>query len=468
VTVELIGLAIANAAYAVVGVAAFVAAGWVTPAEPSTWGRVGAAYLFGIAVLVIPSSYLALAGIPVGWSTLVVGLAAAALAFRRVGLPRRLPWPRPGRPSIEALAAAGITAVALVVLGYAFRAFIVRPLVEYDAWAIWAVKARLLYDDPGGAPAALRSGLYGQAPYPLALPTLQALGFGAMGRFDATAIGAQFAWLAFGFVAALWSVLARHARATAIALAVAAVVVAPQMLYQLLTHYADVPLGLFVGLGVAAGAAWTARPDGDGWLLACSVVFLGFAGLTKSEGLLFAAAGALALLAAQVGGRGRWRPALVAVAGLAAILAPWRLYCAAYGLSTPDYDLGNASNIDYLRSSSDRVGPTVHELWRQLVHTQSWGYLVAAIVVGLATGLVGRRWRATAYVVVWLGLASAGLVLIYWISTLPTSSNLSNSSYRTIVSLLVGGTSALPLLIAPRGAGGERELDGEDGALAGG
>jgi len=47
-------------------------------------------------------------------------------------------------------------------------------------------------------------------------------------------------------------------------------------------------------------------------------------------------------------------------------------------------------------------------------------------------------------------LASAGLVLIYWISTLPTSSNLTNSSYRTIVSLLVGGTSTLPLLIAPR------------------
>jgi hypothetical protein len=157
------------------------------------------------------------------------------------------------------------------------------------------------------------------------------------------------------------------------------------------------------------------------------------------------------LLAAQAGcGRDRWRPALVAVAALAAILVPWRLYCAAYGLTTPDYDLANVSKVGYLRSHSDRVGPTVRELWRQLQNTHSWGYLVAAIAAGIVTGLLGRRWRATGYVVAWLVLASAGLVLIYWISTLPTSSNLTNSSYRTIVSLLVGGTSTLPLLIAPR------------------
>ena len=59
-TVELIGLAIANAAYALVGAAAFVAGGWVRPGEPATWRRLGGAYLFGIAVLVVPASYLSL------------------------------------------------------------------------------------------------------------------------------------------------------------------------------------------------------------------------------------------------------------------------------------------------------------------------------------------------------------------------------------------------------------------------
>jgi hypothetical protein len=451
VGLELAGLAIANVAYLVVGTAAFVAGGWVVPGRTATWRRLGAAYLFGIVVLVVPASYLSLLGIPVGLSALVIGVAVVALAVRRVGIPSRPPLPRIGRPSADALAGAAVTVVALVLLGYAFRTFMMRPLVEFDAWAIWAAKARLLYQDAAAAPGVLRTGVYGQAPYPLALPTLQALGFGAMGRFDGTLIGAQFAGLAFGFVAALWSLLDRRARPIAIALAATSIVAAPQILYQLLTHYADVPLGLFVGLGVAAAAAWCARPDDDAWLLVCAVAFLAMAGLTKSEGVLFAVAAALALLVAQAGTgwRGRLRPALIAVAALAAILAPWRIYCSAYGLSTSDYDLANVANVRYLRDHTNRLGPTVRELWHQLQNAHSWGFLVAAIGVGVVTGAVGRRWRPTAFAAMWLALASGGLVLVYWVSTLPTSSNLTNSSFRTIVSLLVGGSSMLPLLIAP-------------------
>ena len=448
---ELSGLAVVNVAYLLVGVAAFVAGGWVSPGQPATWRRIGAAYLFGIVVLVVPASYLALLQIPVGLSALGIGLVVLALAVRRVGFPFQLHRHQLRVPSVDTLAGVAITVVALVVLGYAFRTFLVRPLVENDAWTIWAAKARLLYEDPGAAPAALRSGRYGQAPYPLALPTLQALGFGAMGRFDGTLIGAQFAGLAFGFVAALWSLLDRRARPIAVALAAAAVVVAPELLYQLLTHYADVPLGLFVGLGVAAAAAWSARPDEDRWLLACAVAFLAMAGLMKSEGLVFAVAGAIALIVAQVGRdwRRRLPQASAAVAVLAGILVPWRLYCSAYGLSTSDYDLKNFANVAYLQEHSDRLGPIVRELWAQLETTANWGYLVAAICVGIATGIVGRRWRATAFAVAWLALAGGGLVLGYWVSTLPTSSNLTNSSFRTIVSLLVGGTALLPLLIAP-------------------
>jgi hypothetical protein len=451
VALELAGLAVVNVAYLLVGTAAFVAGGWVVPERAATWRRLGAAYLFGIVVLAVPASYLALLRVPVGISALVIGVAVLALAVRRIGLPRHIRPPQLRFPSADTLAAAAITVVALVVLSYAFRTFLIRPLVENDAWTIWAAKARLLYGDPSAAPAALRSGQYGQAPYPLGLPTLQALGFGAMGRFDGTLIGAQFAGLAFGFVAALWSVLDRRARPIAIALAAAAVVAAPELLYQLLTHYADVPLGLFVGLGVAAAAAWTARPDEDGWLLACAVTFLAMAGLTKSEGLMFAVAGAIALIVAQIG-RGwthRLRPAFAAVACLAVVLVPWSLYCAAYGLSSADYDLKNVASVGYLRDHSDRLGPVVRELWTQLQTSANWGYLVAAIGIGIATGIVGQRWRATAFAVAWLSLAAGGLVLVYWVSTLPTTSNLTNSSFRTIVSLLVGGTAVLPLLIAP-------------------
>jgi hypothetical protein len=95
----------------------------------------------------------------------------------------------------------------------------------------------------------------------------------------------------------------------------------------------------------------------------------------------------------------------------------------------------------------------LHELWHQLDTTQNWGWLVLATGLGLSAGLLRRRWRVSVFASVWLALASGGLVLTYWISTLPTENNLTNSSFRTIVSLLIGATVLLPLLIAPLGQG---------------
>lgn len=447
--VELTGLATVNVAYFVVGAAACVAAGWVDD-RPETWYRFGAAYLLGIVIVVVPASYLALVRVPVGVGAAATGavvIGAGVWRGRRLR-PRR---PRSPRPTADGVVAAVLAVVAAVVLIHASRTLVTRPLVEYDAWAIWAAKARLLYEAAGDAPAALRTGRYGQAPYPLGLPTLQALGFGGMGRFDGTLIGAQFVALAFGFVAALWSVLHRRARASVTLLAALAVVAAPQILYQLATHYADVPLGLWVGAGVAAAAAWAARPDADGWLLACAVAFLGMAALTKSEGQLFALAAAVALVvsAAGAGWPTRIRPALVAAGATVAVFLPWRLYCGAYGLTSPDYDLANVASPLYLDAHSDRVGPVFHELWRQLDAPKKWGWIVFAVAFAVVASLAGRRFRVAAFAIVWIALAFGGLVLVYWISTLPTESNLTNSSYRTIVSLLVGGAALTPLLVAP-------------------
>jgi hypothetical protein len=454
-TLELVGLLLANGAYLVVGVAALVALRFVTTAR-ETWFRLGVAYLFGVAVLTVPASYFALLRVPVGWTATGVGLIVLALAATRFGQHRngwRLPSGfRIARPSVETAVGAAIAAVAAVLLLYAARTFAARPLVDWDSWAVWTAKARLLYADPSLAPAALRSGNYGQTPYPLALPTLQSLGFGAMGRYDGTLIGVQFILLACGFPLALWSLLREWARPWTIALAALAVVGAPQVLYQLVTHYADVPLGLFVGLGLAAGAAWLLAPAEDAWLLGCFAVFLGLAGLMKSEGFLFALAGAVALAVATIqrGDRGRLVRAAAGIGALLAIVLPWRVYCAAYGLSTPDYDLGHVTDISYLRAHSDRVRPAATELWRQLTAMNKWGLLVWVILLALAAGALTASWRLLAFTTTWLVLAAGGLLMTYWVSTLPLGSNLTNTSYRTIVSLLIGGAALVPLLVFPR------------------
>src|SRR6185437_9883412 len=111
------------------------------------------------------------------------------------------------------------------------------------------------------------------------LPTMEALGFGAMGRFDGTVIGVQFLILAASFPLALWTLFRDRARAWMVLLVSLAVLFAPQMMFQLMTKYADVPLAVFVGLGLAAGGAWLVRRES--WLLVCFAAFLGIAGITK-------------------------------------------------------------------------------------------------------------------------------------------------------------------------------------------
>jgi hypothetical protein len=461
VALELTGLLVVNGAFLLVGAAALVAAGWVS-GEAATWCRIGVAFPLGLVIVTVPASYLALLRVPVSWTATVVGLVLVAAAARRVGVrvrsfsrPRRISV----RPSPGTVAAGGIGLVLAVLLVYAARTFAARPLIEWDAWAVWTAKARLLYVEPSLAPEALRSGNYGQTPYPLGLPTLEALDFSAMGRYDPTLIGVQFILLAMSFPLALWALLRTRARSWMIALAALAVVGAPQVLYQLLTHYADVPLGLFVGLGLAAGAAWLVSAPSERWMLGCFAAFLGMAGLTKSEGLLFALAGAaaLGLATALTGERARRVPAAFATGAVLAIVLPWRLYCAAYGLSTPDYDLSHVGDYAYLSAHADRVQPVVRELLSQLRATDKWGLLALVIPLVLVAGLARARWRLLMFAGTWLLLSAAGLLLTYWVSTLPLGSNLTNTSYRTIVSLLIGGAAVSPLFVFPRGDGSERE-----------
>jgi hypothetical protein len=446
VAIELSGLLVTNAAYVAVGVAALACV------RSASWAHLGVALPLGLVLVAVPSSYAVLVGVPVGLTATVVGAGIVA-----IGLWIARPWSRlprlPGfrRPRGGDLPALAIGAILAVLLLYASRTFAVRPLIEWDSWAVWTAKARLIYADPPLAAEALRSGSYGQTPYPLGLPTVEALGFGAMGRYDPTLIGVQFILLAIAFPFALWSLLRRYARSWVIALASLAVVGAPQILYQLLTHYADVPLGLFVGLGLAGGGAWLAGP-GERWLLFCYAAFIGMAGVTKSEGFLFALAAAVALGAAVLLTRDRRRiiAASYGIGALLAVILPWRIYCIAYGLNTHDYDLGRITDVRYLSAHRDRVGPVVHELWTQLTITHKWGYLTWAILLAFLAGVLARRWRVLTFAGIWLTLSALGLVVLYWVSTLPLESNITNTSYRTIVSLLVGGGALTPLFVFPR------------------
>jgi hypothetical protein len=355
-----------------------------------------------------------------------------------------------------------VLAVPVLLLARAVALFAVRPLHEFDGWVIWATRARALYEFSGPAAPVFTAPTYPALQHPLLLPALEATDAHFMGAWDGTVMHLQLLGFAIAFVGGTWALLRPYVWQPLLAGVLAAVVAAPAVLDQLATNYADVPLALFVALGVAPIALWMTY--GERELLVASALFLGAAALTKNEGELFAVCALVA--AAATGGRRRLRPIALTAAAVVAIDAPWRIWIATHRVKISEYSISNAFDPGFLRARWSRVGPSAHELLTQIVRVQAWGYLVALALVGVAGAFVVRAPRRGAFVSLWLLLSFAGMVVIYWISTNPVTNNLYNSSNRTVDAIVVGAAAAVPALLAPveamgssRGRVEHRELE---------
>jgi hypothetical protein len=408
--------------------------------------RLGLAYMVGVVAAAALSMYLALltgvVGVDLGFGA--AGLFVLATTSLVVGL-RRLPrGERGARPDPAQVVGLLALLPAALLLFQAARAYAVRPLAEYDGWVIWATKARALAEFGRVYAPVFAGDAYASIhlDYPLLLPSLEAVDLRVMGGFDGAALHLQLALLLAGFVGALWSLARPVAWPPVVGLTALAVVASPELLYQLSTNFADVPLALFVALGVVALACWLdrgERPD-----LVAAVIFLGAAALTKNEGTVFALAALVA--AALFAGRARLRPLLVAGAVVVAIELPWRIWVAAHGIHGQDFRLANAVDPDYLRRSSGRVGPAASDLWSHLVDTAHWGYLMPLGCAALLAALAARRFALSGFAATWFGLSFAGLLVVYWIAETPLGENLFNSGHRTVDSLIVGAAALAPVL----------------------
>ena len=451
---SLAGLLAANVLYLAIGVGALPLLRIARTREELV-SRLGLAYLGGVVVSGILAAHLSLIGLPIDLAALAV-LAAPVVFFGVRRLRRaqvsdtrtRLPGTV---PSIAASAVA-LAAVA-VLLVHAWRTYAVRPLLEWDGWAIWATKARALYEFGGATGPVFTTDAYAPLQHPLFLPALEAVGFRAMGAYDPTLIHVQLLLLAVGFVGALWSLLRPLVPAFLLAAVMLAVLAAEPVLKQLATNHADVPLAFLLALGVTALARWLV--DGESWLLVCAALFLGAATLTKSEGAMFVLAAFLALGIALVGaGRARLRPPAVTALAVALLLGPWRLFVTARDLPVAEYRFGNLVSPGYLSDHADRVAPAAGRLLGEML-TLEWGLVVPLAVVALASSLLSRRYRLSGFVSLWAALSFAGLVLIYWISNLPIELTLTWSADRTVVSIVVA-LGALAPLLATEAASGRR------------
>jgi hypothetical protein len=396
--------------------------------------RLPLAYAVGLAATGIVAADLAVVDVPVGWAVLAACAAVAAvLGLRR--LPGgRAPRLRRRRLDVAAYAVLGITAAFVVPLA---KLLAVNPLNAIDGWVIWGLRARALYDFGHPVAPIFTDPAYQALQHPLLLPALEALDFRVMGGFDGTVVHLQLLGFAVAFVGGAWGLLRTRVQPLLLAAVLLAAVTAPTFLNQLPSNYADIPVATFVALGVAA--------LGTGQLRAAAL-FLGAAALTKNEGEMFAMTAFVA--AALVARRAQLRPLALAAVVVIAIDLPWRLWIWIHHVKIAEYSISDLVNPSYLYDHRDRVAPSTHELWHQLWRLESFSFVVPLVLCGFAGALVLRRFRVAAFGGAWLLLSFGGLVAIYWISTNPIKSHLTDSADRTIDSLVFGGALLVPLLLA--------------------
>jgi hypothetical protein len=442
----ILGLVALNGGYAVLGITLLWAirglARW-----SDVLRLVGLAYLLAVAAFGVVWTQLLVIGVPLGGWELVTSLACGTAAAVTAGVLLGRPLPRGyGDPDRHAssgavLVTAGGVALAGLLLEALFRSARLQSLQAYDAWAFWVPKAKAIYFFGGLDHEVFTT--FANPNYPPVVPILDAAAFHAMGSADVTTFHLQYWFLVVGATAAIAGCLYRHVPAWLLWPPLVLVLSVPRVAAGLLVPQADVLVDVLFVVGALLLALWLR--DGRGWRLAAATLLLAGAGLTKREGILFAAAALGVALGASYGRyRVAWPRLLVVAAAVALAALPWRLWYQSNGIGgegPADAGAGGSLDrmLDALRLSFDVV-----------FDTTLWSVVPIVALIALGAALVWGDRRLAAYLAALLGLVFlGGAWATYAFRELPiTAQESANPIVRYTGAVVLLSAVATPLLLA--------------------
>ena len=433
------------------GAAVLLASGIVRFGMRSLLVWSGAAYVVGLSLVGVLLTAAAYAGVRASTkltAVVIVAVVVAAVVTWRLIRSRIAPAPATGFPADRGFLIAG-GAVAGIFLFAGTALALVNPIQEWDGWAIWGLKAALLYDD-GTVPELLATGGYGlsQIDYPLLWPVLEATHQRAMGGVEPKLASLPHWVLYVAFAWTLAAVASRLMRpAFWVPLAVGTLTTYA-IVDQLFWHYADVPTAIIVGAAVLFGAMWL-EGLGVRWLVPTAIA-LGAAANGKNEGLMAIAAVLAALLVAGLA-RGYGRRAVLPLVPVTAVIGlsvlPWRVWLTAHDVSG-QITASDIVNPGLLADRADRIGPTASKLWDH-ISGGSWGLLAVATLVLVAAAVARRSSRAIGlYYTVALGSVFVLLVNAYVVTPDDYEWRLGTSANRVVQTLGFIGIAAVVHLTA--------------------
>jgi hypothetical protein len=352
---------LAAAALATTGVPMLVGSRWVVG---SWYVRLSLGGLIGVVFLSVGSYLGALAGVlPVG---ALVGLAAAWLIGPQVSWAPRTAAPSP--------LARRVLSLVLVAGGVLLLLSLFRPVAHWDAWFQWSIKAKALADAGGFyAPVFLNPVYeYARPEYPPLLASWQAVAYLISGDLTVSwPLQFQQAWLwTVGGIGLLLLTLSHGRWAFAMP---AAWLLSPQVVWQSIQGYADVPMALLILTGTLV--VWKA-PDRLPNHVVGGVLLAGGA-LMKNEGLPLVAV----ILACLLLGRSLHPRLLVAPAVVLCLFLPWLVFTRLNQLAT-DIIVERRSIIAELGT---RIPLIAGRMTSAMLSPMLWGMLTPGALATMAS-----------------------------------------------------------------------------------
>lgn len=438
-TRDLAAFAVANAAVLLSGhgVLRFIG---VRPAPGDLPWSVALAYVAGAAAVGVLGSAALVVGFSLAWWQILCGclLLWTSGLFRRgrAWTPPRVPLTRLTRV---------LLGVAYVVLLILVVDFVVQPVWNDDAWAIWGAKASSIVQLDGLDPSFLQTASVVSPSYPLVVPVLEVVALRFCGLPNELVV-LQLGLLFVALPGALVALLRDRAESAALGVVALGIVLAPSLQIQAASAVADVPLAVFFAL--AGIAAWRWIELGESSMLRLAGLLAAAALGTKVEGAAFVALLFVALGWFAVRRRRSLRPFALVVAAVVASAAPWELWSRVHSLTNPFSEAGGVGSVD-LMAVVDRIPRAGGAMLRELADPTSWIALLALAAAGIAIGLLRRNARDAALYTLFITVSSLMTLLgLYWATPLDFDYHVATSVRRVITAPVVFAAAMAPLLLS--------------------
>lgn len=339
------------------------------------------------AQIVVLAIGLGAVGLALGWGTLRIGLRHRAARGPAAPPPSTLGRAHLIQGLLSGLIGVEVAYVALLAVG--------RPLIVWDSWVNWALKARIILLDGRITAAAFSdpSRLVTQLDYPLLAPLVQVWTFGwtGTGALDDRWAGVPAVGFFLALLGVCYSLLRRFGAGRTVALALVAALGAMVHIYLLAALvFVDVPLTLYAASAGGYAALWL-RTRNRG-ALAIAALAGGLLPWTKREGLILLAMLCLALLLAHGRRRRAWL-AVGAFAGAAlALSGPWWAFVAANRIPNVAFLPINWATF---QANAGRL-PVIARYELQSLLSVNWAFVwpvVAALALPATRGR--QRWRVS-------------------------------------------------------------------------